>query len=119
MIAAMRSLQLAAVGLALLAVLSMLAQPVCQAYELGHGRQGTPASSSPQIDPDGADICCDDAQVVSAVSNTMKSTAEGVVLVPAVTLTSARASFPAYGPSAAGPPQRALSYYVRSARILR
>jgi hypothetical protein len=117
-IVAMRSLQLA-VGVALLAVLAILAQPVCQAYELGHGPQGAPASSSTQVDPGSADICCDDASGVSVVSNTMKSAEEAAVLVSAAALASPRASLPAYRPFAAGPPQRPLSYYARSARILR
>jgi hypothetical protein len=119
MIAAMRSLQLVLVGVALVAVLAILAQPVCQAYELGHGPQGAPAFSSTQMDPHGADLCCDDASGVSIVSNTMKSAEEGAVLVSAAALASPRASFPAYRPSAASPPQPPLSYYVRSARILR
>jgi hypothetical protein len=121
-IASMKPLQLAVVGMALFAVLLILAQPVCQAYELGHEPQGAPGAWS-QAMPDQAEFCCDDVRTVAAAvptsSATAKSIAEGAALVSPIMLAVAQASFPVVRHLAASPPARPLSYYVRSTRILR
>jgi len=116
-----KPLQLVTTVIALFAMVAVLAQPVCQAYELGHEPHGAPAAWAPSA-PEGAELCCVDDRVEPAASavpaGKSEKGAEEAAAVSSIAFPPPQAAFPAYHLAAARPPTVA-SYYARSARILR
>ena len=111
-----------AVALALLALLFVLARPICAAQDLRpalpHAAAAVHMHDSPQ-GSDHSDPCCDamEASVIATTSVLAVPAAAAAPAVPAFVVVPSRITpaHPVFG--APAPPQH--SYYARSARILR
>lgn len=111
-----------AAALALLAVLFVLARPICAAQEIRTALPHAPAAVHVQDSPQGSEHsepCCDamEASAITTPSASAIPLATAALLAPAFLHVPPRITL-AY-PLLGAPPPPSLSYYVRSARILR
>jgi len=111
-----------AAALALLAVLFVLARPICAAQEIRTALPHAPAVAHVQDSPQGSehsDPCCDvlDANVIATSLAFADPAVAAALLVPAFVCVQPRIT-PAH-PVFGAPPPPPLSYHTRSARILR
>jgi hypothetical protein len=112
----------AAVALALLAVLFLLARPICATQDFRTALPHASAAAHTEHSPQGShhsDPCCDamEASVIATTSVLAVPAAAAAPAVPAFVVVPSRITpaHPVFG--APAPPQH--SYYARSARILR